>query len=318
MATAIQPQKESNGMSDQEILSRKSKSKRILKESLIGYTMIAPWLLGFFLLTVGGMGYSFYLSFTNYNILAPPEWAGISNYVRLFTNDPRFVNSLQRTFLFAFTSVPLRLMVALGVALLFKKRRPGSAFFTTVYYIPSIIGGSVAVAVVWRQIFSYSGVFNAFLEVLGITPRPWLVQPSTAIWFLILLGLWQFGSAMIIFLAGLRQIPSELYEAASIDGASAFLQFLKVTLPLLTPVIFFNLVMSLIGAFQVFASAFLITGGGPLDSTNFYAVYLFRNAFQYGRMGYAAAMGWVLLVIIVFFTALIFSSQKRWVHYSGE
>jgi len=307
MVTATKPPKESKNL-----------NMRKLKENLIGYTMILPWLIGFSVFTVGAMGYSFYLSFTNYNVLSAPQWTGLSNYVRLFTNDPRFLNSLQRTFMFAFTSVPLRLMVALGVALIFKKTRPGSAFFTTLYYVPSILGGSVAVAVIWRQLFSYSGVFNAFLGLFGIAPRAWLVQPSTAIWFLVLHSLWQFGAPMIIFLAGLRQIPQELYEAASIDGATGFAQFRKITLPLLSPVIFFNLVMALISGFQVFAIAFLVTGGGPLDSTNFYALYLFRNAFEYGRMGYAAAMGWVLLVIIVVITSLVFASQKRWVHYSGE
>jgi len=319
MESSEKPNNELNEtQDDQEKLLRKNKKKRKLKENLIGYAMILPWLIGFCVFTVGAMGYSFYLSFTNYNVLSAPVWTGTSNYVRLFTNDPRFFNSIQRTFMFTFTSVPLRLTVALIVALIFKKKRPGSAFFTMLYYVPSIVGGSVAVAVIWRQLFSYSGVFNAFLGLFGIEARAWLVQPSTAIWFLVLLSLWQFGAPMIIFLAGLRQIPQELYEAASIDGASGLLQFRKITLPLLSPVIFFNLVMALIGGFQVFASAFLITNGGPLDTTNFYALYLFNNAFNYGRMGYAAAMGWVLLVIIVFFTSIVFASQKRWVHYSGE
>lgn len=305
--------------SDVDQRLKKGRRQRALKESLVGYAMISPWIIGFLLLTVGSMGYSFYLSFTSYNILSPPEWIGISNFERIFTGrDPRFWNSVRRTFMFAFTSVPLRLTVALCVALIFKKQRKGTTLFTTLYYVPSIIGGSVAVAIIWRQLFSFDGVFNSFLGLFGIDPYPWLVSTSTAIWMLVLLGLWQFGAPMIIFLAGLRQIPQELYEAASIDGAGSLRQFRNITLPMLSPVIFFNLVMALIGGFQVFSSAFLITGGGPRESTFFYALHIYHQAFSYNRMGYASALGWVLLVIIVCITALVFAGQKYWVHYSGE
>ena len=318
MAITTTPQNELHNQKMEQLLQR-NRRKRALRESLFGYAMILPWIIGFSVLTIGSMGYSFYLSFTRYNILSPPEWRGLANYIRIFTGgDPRFLNSVARTFYFVFASVPLRLTVALGLALIFKEKRNGTALFTTLYYVPSIIGGSVAVAVIWRQLFSYDGVFNAFLSLFGITPFPWLVSPNTAIWMLILLTIWQFGAPMIIFLAGLRQIPGELYEASSIDGANSFVKFRKITLPLLSPIIFFNLVMALIGGFQVFGPAFLITGGGPLDSTYFYALNIFHNAFTYGRMGYAAALGWVLLVVIVTITALVFAGQKRWVFYSGE
>ena len=318
-----------NDVSQQEIekIRSKEQKKRALKETLTGYAFISPWVIGFLVLTVTAMGYSLYLSFTTYNVFSPPEWVGLENYQRIFDalnpfsdarGDARFVNSLQRTLIFAFTSVPLRLAVALGVALLFKKQRKGTTLFTTLYYIPSIIGGSVAVAIIWRQLFSYTGVFNEVLRIFGFNGYAWLSSPRTAIWMLVLLSLWQFGAPMIIFLAGLRQIPQELYEAASIDGASSFSQFRKITLPMLSPVIFFNLVMALIGGFQVFNSAFLITEGGPLDSTFFYALHIYHQAFTYSRMGYASALGWVMLVFIVAITALVFAGQKRWVHYSSE
>ena len=296
----------------------RSRKKRALRESLIGYAVISPWLIGFFGLTVGPVLVSLYLSFTDYNILSSPLWIGIENYVNILTNDPRFWNSVRVTLTFVLISVPLRLAIALVLAVIFRKRRPGTGIFTTIYYIPSIIGGSVAIAVVWRQLFSVNGVINAVLGFLGFEPYAWLVSTNTALGVLILLSLWQFGSPMIIFLAGLRQIPKELYEAASIDGASNILQFFKVTLPMLSPVIFFNLVMQMIGGFMIFNSGFLITNGGPLDSTNFYAIYLYEVGFQFLRMGYASAMAWLLLIIIGFFTTLVFLSQKHWVHYTGE
>ena len=296
----------------------KGRKRRARKESLTGYAIISPWLIGFFGLTLGPVLVSLYLSFTDYNILSSPTWVGIENYVRILTDDPRFWNSVRVTLMFVFVSVPLRLTIALILAVIFKKRRPGTGIFTTIYYIPSIIGGSVAVAVVWRQLFGREGVFNAFISIFGFEPYAWLTSPRAAIWMLILLSLWQFGSPMIIFLAGLRQIPKELYEAASIDGASAFSQFFKITLPMLSPVIFFNLVMQLIGGFMTFNSAFLITRGGPLQTTTFYSLYLYEIAFEVLRMGYASAMAWILLVIIGLFTALVFLSQKHWVHYTGE
>ena len=304
--------------SDLEQRLLKSRKQRALKESLVGYAVISPWLIGFFGLTIGPVLVSFYLSFTDYNILSSPSWIGIQNYVNILTNDPRFWNSVRVTLTFVLISVPLRLVIALILAVIFKKRRLGTGIFTTIYYIPSIIGGSVAIAVVWRQLFSVNGVINAALGFFGFEPHAWLVSTNTALGVLILLSLWQFGSPMIIFLAGLRQIPKELYEATSIDGASSILQFFKVTLPMLSPVIFFNLVMQMIGGFMIFNSGFLITNGGPLDSTNFYAIYLYEVGFQFLRMGYASAMAWLLLVIIGAFTALVFLSQKYWVHYTGE
>lgn len=298
--------------------AKEMSKKRARRETLTGYAIISPWLIGFFLLTLGPVLVSLYLSFTNYNMLSSPDFIGIENYVNILTNDARFVQSLIVTLKFVFISVPLRLAFALCVAMIFRNERKGTAIFTTIYYIPSIIGGSVAIAVVWRQLFNTNGAINEILSIFGISPVNWLGDPIAALGILILLSIWQFGSPMIIFLAGLRQIPQELYEAADVDGANKFTQFFKVTLPMLTPVIFFNLVMQMIGGFMSFTQAFLITNGGPLDGTLFYAVYIYQVAFEFLRMGYASAMAWILLVIIGLITLILFKSQKYWVHYAGE
>jgi len=297
--------------------------RRKLKENLVAHLVISPWLIGFFGLTLGPIIMSLYFSFTTYNIISAPRWIGWENYVTALTSDPRFWNSVQRTFMFVFISVPLRLAIALMLAQIFRVRRKGTALFTTVYYIPSIIGGSVAIAVVWRQLFGRTGAINALLSLFNFPGMfdgtySWLASPQMAIWTLIILSLWQFGSPMIIFLAGLRQIPAELYEAAEIDGASKRRKFISITLPLLSPVIFFNLVMQLIGGFMVFNSGFLITRGGPIGSTTFYSIYLYEMAFEVFRMGYASAIAWILLIIIGTMTGLVFWSQKHWVHYTGD
>lgn len=286
-------------------------------DNLSGYLSISPWLIGFILLIVGPMIASLYLSFTDYNLLSSPNWVGLDNYRNLF-GDTRFLKSLEVTFKFVFISVPLKLIFALGLAMLFNTGRKGSSLFSAVYYIPSIIGGSVAIAVVWRQLFGRQGAITQVLSALNITDANLIGNPDTALSVLILLVVWQFGSPMIIFLAGLRQVPQDLYEAASVDGAGKIRQFFNVTLPMLTPVIFFNLVMQTIGSFMTFTQSYLITGGGPLDETLFYAVYLYETAFEYLRMGYASAMAWVLLIIIAFITLIFFLTSKYWVFYQSE
>ncbi|WP_051556718.1 carbohydrate ABC transporter permease [Alkalihalobacterium bogoriense] len=298
--------------------AKQQQKKKALKETLTGYAIISPWLIGFILLIAGPMLVSLYLSFTNYDLLSSPNWIGIQNYINVLTNDPRFVQSLKVTMIFVFVSTPLKLIFALFLAMLFNTGRKGTGLFTTIYYIPSIIGGSVAIAVVWKQMFGRSGAVNEFVTSLGFTGVNWIGNPDTALSVLILLVVWQFGSPMIIFLAGLRQIPNELYEAASVDGANAVTKFFKITLPMLTPVIFFNLIMQTIGAFMTFTQSYLITGGGPMDATLFYAVYLYEVAFTYLRMGYASAMAWILLAIIAAITALLFWSSKYWVYYESE
>jgi len=284
-------------------------------DNLMGYLFIAPWLVAFFAFTLIPIIASFVLAFTNYDVLNPNwSWVGLQNFERMFTRDPRYIKSLQATFFYAFTAIPLRLAFALAVAMLLNTHRRGVSTYRAAYYAPSIVGGSVAVAVMWREIFGADGLINA---ILG-TDITWLGNPNTAIWTLIVLAVWQFGSPMLIFLAGLKQIPREFYEAASIDGANGWQQFWGITLPLLTPIIFFNLVMQLISGFMVFTQAFIITGGAPLDTTLYYALYLYQRAFVSLQMGYASAMAWVLLAIVGIMTALVFRSSSYWVFYGSQ
>ncbi|HHY57156.1 MAG TPA: sugar ABC transporter permease [Chloroflexi bacterium] len=281
----------------------------------MGYLFISPWLIAFFAFTLIPIIASLFLAFTNYDVLNPNwKWVGLQNFERMFTRDPRYIKSLQATFYYAFLAIPLRLIFALAVAMLLNTNRRGVAGYRAAYYAPSIIGGSVAVAVMWREIFGSDGLINA---ILG-TEVAWLGNPTTAIWTLIILAVWQFGSPMLIFLAGLKQIPREFYEAAAIDGANGWQQFWRITLPLLTPIIFFNLVMQLISGFMVFTQAFIITGGAPLDTTLFYALYLYQRAFVSLQMGYASAMAWVLLAIIAIMTAIVFRSSSYWVFYGSQ
>ncbi|MDQ0207245.1 carbohydrate ABC transporter permease [Alkalicoccobacillus murimartini] len=300
------------------VAEKKRIRKKTWRESLTAYLVISPWLIGFFGLVIGPMMYSFYLSFTNYNMLTAPVWTGLTNYVKLFTNDPRFIQSLKATFTFVIIAVPLKLAFSLFLAMVFNAGKKGSGFLTTMYYVPSIIGGSVAIAVVWRQLFGRNGAVNTMLDSVGLNTISFFGDSNAAMSILVLLVVWQFGAPMIIFLAGLRQIPKDLYEAASVDGANRVVQFFKVTLPMLTPIIFFNLIMEMIGGFMTFTQAFLVTGGGPRDSTLFYAVYLYEVAFEFLNMGYASAMAWVLLLIIGAFTLIIFKTSSLWVHYDSD
>ncbi|HMQ53495.1 MAG TPA: sugar ABC transporter permease [Anaerolineae bacterium] len=302
----------------QALTARKAGERK--QHNWAGYLFISPWLIGFFTFVLLPIVASFVLAFTRYDILSPPEWVGLQNFERMFTADTRYWRSVRATFYYVFTAVPLRLVFALAVAMLLNTARRGVGVYRAVYYAPSIVGGSVAVAVMWREIFGNEGVVNFLLYLIGIPPVSWLGNPNTAIWTLITLAAWQFGSPMLIFLAGLKQIPGELYEAAAIDGAAAWSKFRNVTLPLLTPIIFFNLVMQIINGFMVFTQAFIISGGTgrPLDTTLFYSLYLYIRAFTTFEMGYSSAMAWVLLLIIALFTGIIFKSSSSWVFYSGE
>jgi len=293
--------------------------KRPRQHNLIGYLFVSPWLIGFFALTIIPIVASFVLGFTDYDVLSPsPNWIGLGNFERMFFDDPRYWRCVKATFYFTFASVPLRLVFALAVAMLLKSGRRLVSVYRAVYYAPSVIGGSVAVAVMWREIFGSKGLLNSLLALFGIQGLIWLGDPRTAIWTLILLAVWQFGSPMLVFLAGLKQIPSEYYDAASIDGAGPWAQFTKITLPLLTPVIFFNMVMQIISGFMVFTQAFVVTGGAPLDTTLFYNLYIYLRAFRNFEMGYGAAMAWVLLLVIALFTALVFRSSRYWVYYETQ
>jgi multiple sugar transport system permease protein len=286
--------------------------------NLAGYVFIAPWLLGFFGFTLLPMAASLYFAFTDYDVLTAPRWVGLANFERMFFDDPRYRQAVWVTVFYVALAVPLRLAFALAVAMLLNTYRRGVSLYRAAYYAPSVVAGSVAVAVMWRQVFGTDGVVNAVLALLGIPATRWLGDPDMAIWTLITLAVWQFGSPMLIFLAGLRQIPAELYEAAAIDGAGAGSRFFRITLPLLSPVTFFNLVMQTITGFMVFTQAFIVTGGGPMDTTLFYALYLYRRAFESFQMGYASAMAWVLLLVVAFFTAVLFKSSGRWVFYETK
>ncbi len=277
---------------------------------------LAPWFAGLFLITVGPMVASAYLSFTDYSLLTDPSWVGLENFARML-DDARLHNSLRVTFTYVLTGVPLQLVVALGLAMLLDRGMRGLPFYRSVFYLPSLLGGSVAIAILWRQIFGVDGLVNGFLAFFGVPGRGWVSDPDTALWTLVILHVWTFGAPMIIFLAGLRQIPEMYYEAASIDGAGRVRQFFHITLPLLTPIVFFNLVLQVIGAFQSFTQAFVVSGGtgGPADSTMFYTLYLYQKGFTSLEMGYASAMAWLLVVIVAVLTAINFLASKFWVFY---
>jgi multiple sugar transport system permease protein len=289
------------------------------RDSAAGYLFLAPWLIGFFGLTLGPALVSLYLSFTDYDLLSNPRWVGAANYVRIATSDPKFSAAMHVTFLYVALAVPLKLTFALLVAMILNRGLRGLPLYRAIFYLPSLIGASVAISVLWRQLFAGDGLLNQALKLVGIHGPSWISNPDTALYTLVALSVWQFGSPMIIFLAGLRQIPKDVYEAAEIDGASRNQQFWRITLPLLTPVVFFNVVVQTIDAFKAFTPAFIISGGtgGPIDATLFYTLYLYQEAFAYFRMGYASALAWVLVVIIAAFTALSFLSSRYWVHYDG-
>ncbi|MDZ8170549.1 carbohydrate ABC transporter permease [Microbacterium xanthum] len=300
--------------------TRPGQKRRQRKETLTGYGFLLPWLIGFFGLTIIPMVYSLYLSFTRYNIFQPPRWVGLDNYIRLFTNDPQFIQSAQITLIYVLVGTPIMLAAALAVAMLLNYRDRGAAFFRSAFYAPSLIGASVSVAIVWRAMFSGEGPVDNFLSFFGINLGSWIGNPQLVLPAMIILAVWQFGGTMVIFLAGLKQIPKELYEAAEMDGAGPWHRFRAVTLPMLSPVIFFNLLLGLIGAFQVFASAYIISNGsgGPAGMTNFITVYLYKRGFADGQMGYAAAIAWVLLVVVAIIAFILFRTQRNWVHYSGD
>ncbi|WAJ27331.1 sugar ABC transporter permease [Jeongeupella avenae] len=282
------------------------------------YLFLLPWLIGFFGLTLGPALASLYLSFTNYDLIRSPDWVGAANYVRIATADPKFAAAMKVTFLYVVLSVPLKLAFALLVAMAFNRGLKGLPVYRAIFYLPSLLGASVAIAVLWRQLFASDGLVNMVLwQLFGIEGPSWISNPNYSLYTLVILSVWQFGSPMIIFLAGLRQIPTDMYEAAEIDGASKARQFWKITLPLLTPVIFFNAVIQTIDAFKAFTPAFIISEGtgGPINSTLFYTLYLYQEAFGFFRMGYASALAWILVVIIAAFTAFSFLSAKYWVHY---
>ena len=291
--------------------------KALSKESTAGIIFTLPFTIGFLLFMIVPMGISLYYSFCKYDILSPPVFTGLDNFVKMF-QDETFYKAIGVTFYFALVSVPLRLVFALIVAMLLLKNSKMSGFYRAAYYLPSIIGGSVAVAILWKRMFATDGVVNRLLGAVEIeTTFAWLGNTKTAIWVLILLAVWQFGSSMLIFLSALKQISKELYEAAEVDGANGIQKFFRITLPLLTPTIFFNLVMQMINGFLAFTQSYIITQGKPMNSTLFYTVYMYQQSFEFYNTGYGAALAWVMLAIIGAITLLLFATKKFWVYEEG-
>ena len=288
------------------------------REALWGYIFVAPWVIGFLVFTLGPVIASIGLSFSDYDFFAPPKFVGLSNYIELFTRDRLFILSLYNTVYYVLFSVPLGIIFAFMLALLLNVKLPGMNIYRTVFYLPAVTSG-VAVSLLWIWLFNPQfGLINYLLRSIGLPGPGWLVDPTWSKPAFILMSLWGVGGTAVIFLAGLQGVPTSLYEAAVIDGANTWQKFRHVTIPMMTPVIFFNLVMGLIGSFQVFTSAYVMTGGAPQNSTLFYVLYLFRQAFRLLRMGYAAAMAWVLFVIVILLTLIQFRLSQKWVYYEGE
>lgn len=305
-------------------LQKKTHSCRTLSDTLnrdnvAGYVFTMPFIIGFIVFTAIPFFSSLYLSFTDYNVLTPAKWVGLANYHKMFFEDKLFWTSFWVTFKFAFIQVPIKLAFSLLVAVILSKATRLVGFYRSAFYIPSLMGGSVAIALLWKQLFSNNGVVNQILAALGLPGNTrWLGDPSTALGTLIALGVWQFGSSMLIFLAAIKNIPASYHEAAIVDGAGPVRRFFSITFPMLTPIIFFNLINQVIGSFQAFNSSYLITQGKPLNTTLYYGVHLYNQAFNHYEMGYGCAMAWFMLLIIAFFTALIFRSSSAWVYYESE
>ncbi len=293
-------------------------SRFIGSDKVAGYVFIAPFIIGLITFTVIPFFSSLYLAFTDYDVLTPARWIGLANFQRMFFEDKYFWQSFWVTFKFALIQVPIKLLVSLGVALILSRKTRAIPIYRAAFYIPSLMGGSVAVALTWKQLFSYNGAINKITSYFGMEPVKWLSNPDTALGVLISLGVWQFGSSMLIFLAALKNVPQSYHEAAIVDGAGPVRRFFSIVLPMITPIFFFNLVNQTIGAFQAFNSSYLITQGKPLNTTLYYGVHLYNRAFTYYEMGYGSAMAWFMLLVIAAFTALIFRSSSAWVYYESE
>ncbi|MFC7534536.1 carbohydrate ABC transporter permease [Actinoplanes sp. GCM10030250] len=293
--------------------------QRRRRETAAGYTFLSPWLLGFFLLTAGPMIASLYLSFTEYDLFSAPEWVGAENYTKLFA-DERFRHAVTVTLGYVLLATPLKLAAALAVAMLLNGKRKGQGFYRSAFYAPSLIGASVSIAIVWKALFGTEGAVDQIGQFFGWNSGGWVGNPSLSMPMLVLLSVWQFGAPMVIFLAGLKQVPAEIHEAALVDGAGRARHFWSITLPLISPVLFFNLILETIHAFQIFNSAYVISGGNgsPAGSTLFYTLYLYMRGFADLRMGYASAMAWLLALAVAILTLIMFRTSRSWVHYGGD
>ncbi|MFJ6711660.1 carbohydrate ABC transporter permease [Streptomyces sp. NPDC091265] len=299
-----------------EPTSRPAPRPRGHRENLTGYLFMSPWIAGFLFLIAGPMIFSLYLAFTDYNLFEAPRWVGLKNFTDMFA-DPRWRQSVKVTSWYVVIGTPVKLAAALAVAMLLSQKRWGQSFYRAAFYAPSLIGASVSAAIVWRALFSDGAVVDRGQQLFGIDAGGWIGDPQMIIYALVGLTVWQFGAPMVIFLAGLKQVPRELYEAANVDGAGAWRKFWNITLPMISPVLFFNVLLETIHSFQIFASAYIVSNGscGPADATLVYTCYLYDQGFANSRMGFASAMAWLLLVAVGLVTAVLFWSQKRWVHY---
>ncbi|WP_432046413.1 carbohydrate ABC transporter permease [Streptomyces asiaticus] len=298
----------------------KSRRRQVRERQWPAYVFLSPWMIGAVVLTLVPMAVSLYLSFTDYNLFDPPHWVGLRNYQEMLFEDPRYWRSVGTTLLYVVVAVPLKLGLALGVAMLLKSLGRGRGFYRSAFYGPSLLGASMSIALVWKALFNDGGTVPDILDAVGIHTGGWVGDPELAVYGVVLLTVWQFGAPMVIFLAGLQQISPDLYEAAALDGAGRWRQFVSITVPMLSPVVFFNLVLEVINSFQVFTPAFAISGGdgGPADSTMFYTLYLYERGFTASHMGYAAAMAWLLLIAIGAITLILFRTSRSWVFYADE
>ncbi len=298
-------------------MGEKKRNRMGKRRKSYDFIFVLPWVIGFLCFTLIPYVFSFYISFTKYNMMGTPDWIGLDNYKEIFTADPYFRTALVVTLKYVIIAVPLKMVFSLLVAVMLNNKLAGSKIYRTIYYIPSLLGSSVAISVVWKAMFRQDGVVNAFLGLFGIQGLEWIGTPSTALWVLALLTMWQFGSPMLIFLAGLNQVPTSMLEAAEVDGATGTKKFFYITLPMISPMIFFNLIMQMIGAFQTFTSAMMVTNGGPVNSTLLYVLYIYQEGFSRYNFGYAAALSWILMAIIMFFTVIVFKTQNKWVYYEN-
>ncbi len=295
----------------------RSFSREEVRNLRLGLLFISPWILGFLLLTLYPIAISLYYSFTDFALFHDPNWVGVTNYVELFTRDDKFFLSLYNTFFFFSLAIPASVITALVLALLLNTKLSGMTFFRSIFFMPTIVP-AVASAAIWIWILNPQwGLLNSGLRLFGITGPPWLTSPEWAKPSLVLLAMWTIGSEVIIYLAALQEIPREYHEAAVVDGANIFQRTWHITVPLITPVIFFHLINGTIWAFQYFTEAYVMTGGGPANATLFYSLYLYRNAFTNVRMGYASAQAWILFIVVMAATMIIMRTSKRWVYYEG-
>ena len=292
--------------------------KSLTRRRYIGLLFISPWIIGFLVLQLYPFITSLIYSFAEYNIMSSPKFIGIQNYVQLLTRDREFWNSLRVTVIYTLFTVPGKLVVALLVAVLMNKNMRGVNAIRTIYYLPSLFGGSIAVSILWKLMFQNTGIINQIIGIVGIQPVKWLGNPNTAMPVIIMLNLWQFGSAFVMFLAALKNVPGELYEAAEIDGANRVVQFFRITLPQISSIIFFNIIMQTITALQSFTGPMVITNGGPLKATYVLGLKLYTEAFSYYKMGYACAISWVIFILIMAVTGVLFRFSSMVVYYEDK